>query len=124
MEAVTQLENQFYISEFHILFTSHSDTVRCECEAYVQVCQSFLFLECTITQSDVTLPPCEHQQNKMSQRQPLILRYRDGSELESLTPDEKQCIKDLEKDFLTCFQKCPFKLDFQEFMTSVQVFVP
>lgn len=34
MEAVTQLEIFFYffISEFHILFTSQSDTVRCERE--------------------------------------------------------------------------------------------
>lgn len=61
--------------------------VRCERGAHaVQVCKSFLFLERTIAQSDVTLPPCKSQQNKMSQKQSLMLGYRDGLELDTLNP--------------------------------------
>lgn len=58
----------------------------------------FSFMECTITQSDVTLPPCKSQQSKTSQGQSLILRYRDGIKLEIVAPDENQYIKDLKKD--------------------------
>lgn len=50
-------------------------------------------MECPINQSDVTLPPCKSQQNKMSQKQSLILRYRDGNKLEILTLDENQFSK-------------------------------
>lgn len=72
---------------FYIFYSAGTLMVRCEREAHaVQVCKSFLFLERTITQSDVTLPSCKSHQNKMSQRQSHMLGYRDGLKLETLTP--------------------------------------
>lgn len=100
--------NQFQISEFHILFTSKPHTVRWEWEAHtVQVCQSFVFSECTITQSDVILPPCNSRQSKMSrpnQTQLLMVHYRDVGEVEILTSSEKQHIKGFQKAFSDAFK--------------------